>query len=233
MKKIRCLLADDERLALRLLKGHIEQLPQLELVASCEDALTVMQCLREEEIDLMFLDIHMPKLTGLELLRSLVKPPLAIMITAYPDHALEGFELNVVDYLIKPVSFERFVSAVQKAEDRMNSTKAIKPAAVGKDHLFVRSDYKLIKLYYRDIEFIEGLAQYVKIHTPDKVHVVHKTLKEMGSILPQAEFYRVHRSYIIPLEKISAVYGNTIQIGQKEVPIGKSYRDGFYKLINP
>lgn len=229
MKPLRCLAADDERLALRLLKRHIERLPQLELVATYEDAIGVMQHLGQDpEIDLLLLDVHMPNLTGMELLRSLVKPPLAIMITAYPDHALEGFALDVVDYMVKPVSFERFVQAINKVASRLSPAPVSAPP---KDHFFVRVDYKLQKLYYQEIQYIEGLAQYVKVHTAQKTYVVHKTLKAMEALLPPQQFYRVHRSYIVSLEKISTVYGNTIVLDQKEVPIGKSYRDAFYQLI--
>jgi DNA-binding LytR/AlgR family response regulator len=228
MTTIRCLAADDERLALRLLKRHIEKLPQLELVASCEDAFAVMEVLQKEQVDLMFLDIQMPELTGFEMLRSLRKPPLAIMITAFQDHALEGYELDVVDYLIKPISFERFAQAVQKAQERLRKAA---PVESEKDHFFVRSDYKLIKVPYDEIRYIEGLAQYVKIHTSGKTHVVHKTLKDMQSILPVSRFFRVHRSYIISLQRITAVFGNTVEIEEKQIPIGKSYREAFYKRI--
>jgi DNA-binding LytR/AlgR family response regulator len=189
-----------------------------------------MEVLQKEEIDLMFLDIHMPELTGMELLRSLRKPPLAIMVTAYPDHALEGYELDVVDYLIKPISFERFAQAVEKARERLQTSRQPE-GEKEKDHFFVRADYKLVKLMYKDIQYIEGLAQYVKIHTAAKTHVVHKTLKAMEEILPSDNFFRVHRSHIIPLNNITAVFGNTIEIGEKQIPIGKSYRDAFYKKI--
>ncbi|MEZ4827871.1 MAG: LytTR family DNA-binding domain-containing protein [Bacteroidia bacterium] len=229
-----CLIVDDEHLARKLLAAYISKIPGLTLAGECENALDATAFLREEKIDLMFLDIQMPDLTGVELLRSLHYKPQVILVTAYAAYALEGYELNVTDYLLKPVSFERFVQAVNKASEqhRLRSQPETEiRAEQGKDYFFVKVDYKLVKIRYDEILFVEGMREYVNIQTPRKRHIVYQSMKNMEALLPEGKFARVHKSYIVALDKIQSTYGNVVEIGEKEVPIGKSYKDDFLRKI--
>jgi len=226
---LQCLIVDDERPAIRLLSGYVEKSPSLALAGTCEDALSALEFLRANPVDMMLLDIHMPDLTGLEMLKSLHTPPLTVLTTAYTDYALQGFELDVVDYLVKPISFARFNQAIERVVTRRPQPEA---APLKQDHFFVRSDHRLVKLIYSDILYIEGLAQYVKIFTPKKMYVVLKTLKAMEALLPRQRFLRVHRSYIVNWDRIQAVYGNTLEIAERDIPIGKSYREDVLHQIN-
>ncbi len=235
-----CLIVDDEHLARTLLTTYLDKLPQLKLVSSCENAIEALTVLQREHIDILFLDIQMPDLSGLELIRSLSYKPLTIFTTAYAEHALAGYELSVIDYLLKPISFERFVQAVNKAtqqlqlkakaEQNLNATPAALPKP-GQDHFFAKVDYKLVKVYYAEILYIEGLREYVSIYTADRRLIVYQAMKHLTEILPAEQFVRVHKSYIVSFSKITSLYGNTIEIGEKQIPIGKSYKADFLKWI--
>ena len=221
---IKCIIADDEHPALQLLANYISKMPELELVAQCENALEANQFLQEGKIDLIFLDIQMPDLTGLDLLKSLKNKPVVILTTAYSEYALESYELDVTDYLVKPFSFERFIQAVNKAQELI-TLKKNKGSQAGKPHLFVKADYKKVKLNYEDILYIEGLREYVSFFTKDKRIIVLESMKNLESTLPADEFIRVHKSYIVSIEKVDAVVGNLLEIGDKQIPVGKSYRE--------
>jgi DNA-binding LytR/AlgR family response regulator len=229
-----CYIADDEHLARKLLEAYAARIPGLEVLGSFENAMQVLAALREQPADLLLLDIQMPDLTGLELLRTLRQPPVAILVTAYADHALQGYELDVADYLLKPVSFERFVQAIGRAEERAGARAPAAPAAdfqAGPGYFFVRADYKLIRVDFGDILYIEGLREYVSIYTRQKRHVVYQSMKHLEDWLPQRQFARIHKSYIVALDKIGTVYGNVVEIGGQELPVGKSYRDGFLSKL--
>lgn len=227
---MKCIIVDDERPAIRLTKNYIEKLPFLELIGVCENGIEALELLNKHDIDLVFLDIQMPDLTGLDLIKALKNKPQIILITAYPDHAVEGFELAVTDYLVKPVSFDRFIKAVNRARDQHQ--KSDTAPIIEQDHFFVKSNYKQIKVLFADILFIQGMGAYVDIRTTDKRYVVHQTMKKMKETLPENMFYRVHKSYLIPLDKIETVYGSTIEIQEHKIPIGKSYREAFLAKIN-
>lgn len=235
---MRTLIVDDEHPARKLLAAYLGKLPEMALVGQCKNALEALSHLQQEEVDLMFLDIQMPNLSGLELLRTLKRPPMVVFTTAYAAHAVTGFELDAVDYLVKPFSFERFVQAVNKASElhrlRLQpvSNTASPTPEVLQDHFFVKADYKLVKLYYADILYIEGMREYIAIHTQKKRHIVYQTMKYMEALLPSASFARIHKSYIVALPNIRSVYGNTIELDDKELPIGKSYKADFMKRIN-
>lgn len=222
-----CLIVDDEYLARTLLQNYLEKIPQVKLQASCENALQALEHLRQHPIDLMLLDIQMPDLTGLELLHTLPHKPLVILITAYADHALKGYELDVVDYLLKPVSFERFVQAINKAEDRWKLKQAASTAVTEQDHFYVKVDYKLVKIRFADILFIEGMREYVNIQTAERRHIVYQSMKNLEQLLSAHRFARCHKSYIVALDKIRSLYGNVLEIQDKEIPIGKSYKEAF------
>ena len=238
---MKCLIADDEHLARKLISAYAEKIPNLEVVALCENAATAISALQSQDIDLMFLDIQMPDLTGLELIKTLRNKPMVILITAYAEYALEGYQLDVIDYLVKPVAFERFVQAVNKAADllalKQKASQSEKQQTdspdikVEKDHFFVKVDYKLVRINYDEILYVEGMREYVNIQTAAKRHIVYYSMKNMETVLGE-KFVRCHKSYIVALDKISATYGNVIEVGEKEIPIGKSYKEGFVERIS-
>jgi DNA-binding LytR/AlgR family response regulator len=233
------IIVDDEPLALDVMETYIEKLPSLELVARCENAIQAFDILSKEEVDIMFLDIQMPQLTGIEFLKSLSNPPLVIFTTAYPNYAIEGYELNVIDYLLKPISFERFMKAVNKAmaqlELQNDNTIATSNDTEGEekaDFIFVKADKKLIKINYADILYIEGLKDYVIIKMPTSRVITLQTMKSLEAKLPSNIFKRIHRSYIVNLKKINAVIGNMVEIEKKHLPIGKNYREELLNIVN-
>lgn len=233
---LKVILVDDEPLALDVLEAHVSKIPDLEIVAKCNNALEANEALGSMDIDLMFLDIQMPQLTGIELLKSLSNPPMVIFTTAYSDYALEGFELNVVDYLMKPISFDRFFKAVNKAIDRFKSQSSELSFQGEEPFFFVKADKKLIKVNFDDILYIEGLKDYVIIKQNESRVITLQTMKSLQEKLPDSIFKRIHRSYIINVKQIKAIVGNMVEIiekGQsKHIPIGKNYRDELLELVN-
>ncbi len=232
---INALIVDDEPLALDVLETYIERLPNVNLVRRCNNAIEAMDALNSEKIDLMFLDIQMPQLTGIDFLKTLQNPPLVVFTTAYPNYALDGYELNVTDYLLKPISFERFMTAVNKATDQLalqNSSSNVEEANEGTDFIFVKSDKKLIKVKYSDIHYIEGLKDYVIIRMANSRVITLQTMKSLEVKLPSDLFKRIHRSYIVALDHIDAIVGNMVEINKKHLPIGKNYREELLALIN-
>lgn len=221
----RCIAIDDEPLALELITHYAEQIPSLELVKTFTDAIEGVQFLKSNNIDLIFLDINMPNISGLELARSLRKKPLIIFTTAYKDFAYDGFELEAVDYLLKPIEFERFSKAIQKA---LNSY-AVKKLAEGDqgESLFVYSGYKEIRIPISSIEFIESMEDYIKIHLPNEKPVITlMTLKKVLERLPADKFKRIHRSYIVPVNKVNSISNRKVTMASgKILPIGVRYHD--------
>lgn len=233
---IKTIIVDDEPLAQDILEAHISNLPELELVAKCSNAMEANQALRDNDIDLMFLDIQMPQLTGVEFLRSLSNPPMVIFTTAYAEYAVEGFNLEALDYLLKPISFERFMKAANKAVEKHSaSCTSSTTSDSGEDFFFVKSDKKMMKVYYRDILYIEGLKDYVIIRTETGRVITLQTMKSLVEKLPSDMFQRIHRSYILNLTKIKAIEGNMVEVTEKGqpkmIPIGKNYRDGLSAII--
>ena len=233
---MRCIIVDDEPLALDILETYIAAHPQLELVARCQNALEAFKALQQHEPDLLFLDIQMPQMTGIELLESLKNPPLVIFTTAYPNYALTGFELNVTDYLLKPISRERFAAAVHKAatlhESKAAPTAFAQATTAVDDFIFVKADKKLVKIRFDDILFIEGLKDYVIIRTTQGRVITLQTMKSLEEKLPVDRFFRVHRSYIISLDKIESIDGNVVEIAKQQLPIGKNYKDEILELVS-
>ena len=239
---INVIIVDDEPLALDVLETYIEKLPKLNLVKRCYNAIEANEALENHDIDLMFLDIQMPQLTGTEFLKTLTKPPLVIFTTAYANYALEGFELNAVDYLLKPISLERFMKAVNKAVEQIelhsnHSTTAENAEKKDQtDFIFVKADKKLVKINFNDIIYIEGLKDYVIIRMESGRVITLQTMKSLEDKLPVNLFQRIHRSYIVGIDKIKAVVGNMVEViekGQaKHLPVGKNYRDQLLDIIN-
>ena len=224
---IKAIIVDDEPLALDVLETYIAQLPELELVARCENALEAREVLKEHDVDLMFLDINMPQLTGINFLKTLSVKPNFIFTTAHPYYAVEGFELNAIDYLMKPIPLERFMKAVNKVIDmQVGETSA--PEKKKENFIFVKADKKLIKVNFDDILYIEGLKDYVIIRQKEGRVITLHTMKSLEAKLPDHIFKRIHRSYIVNIGAIDAIVGNMIELKEKSqvkhIPIGKNYR---------
>ncbi len=232
---LRCVAIDDEPLALELLEDNISKVSYLHLVASFDNPLNAIKLLQEETVDLIFLDIQMPGLTGLQFIQSLQHKPMFILITAYEKYALEGFNLNVTDYLVKPVSLDRFIQACGKAWElhqlKINKKETLKTEE--EKYFFINVDYSLVKVDFDDIMFMEGLKDYIKIHlkSSSKPLVTRMSMKTMEEQLPPAKFLRVQKSYIISVEHITAIRKNSVFIGSEEIPIGDSYKDSVNVLI--
>ena len=237
---INTIIVDDEPLALDVLETYIEKIPDLHLVKRCTNALEARDVLFNQPVDLMFLDIQMPQITGIDFLKTLTNPPLVIFTTAYPNYALEGFELDALDYLLKPISFDRFLKAVNRAVEQVNLQKAShshsEHEADGEDYFFVKADKKLVKVNYADIIYIEGLKDYVIIKLEQTRVITLQTMKSLEDKLPTSKFKRIHRSFIVNIDKIHAIIGNMVEVlekGQaKHLPIGKNYRDELQELID-
>jgi DNA-binding LytR/AlgR family response regulator len=227
--KIRCLIIDDEPIARDLLKLYCEQAPGLELITTCINAEEAYRALHEHEIDLIFLDIEMPGIRGTDFLRSLKKPPLVVFTTAYSHYAVEGFELNSVDYLVKPITFERFYQAVQKVADRLGSN--INNHDEKPDHVFLKQDSKLIRVVFSQINYIQAERDFSSVFLEDKRLLAGMHLKLMEAILPARIFLRVHRSFIVNLNRISEIKGNTLIINGHEIPVGAGYRDELFRRL--
>jgi DNA-binding LytR/AlgR family response regulator len=232
---IRCLLVDDEPLALDLLEDNVRRVPALEVVKCCRNAFEAMDVLQREQIDLVFLDIQMPGLTGIQFLQGLRKPPMIILVTAYDKFALEGFNLDVVDYLVKPVATERFLKATNKAMELFNlkNQPASAAPAAEAEYLFVNADYNLVKIVIADITHVEGLKDYIKIHlsTAPRPVITRMSLKGIEEKLPPKKFIRVHKSFIVSMDKMLSIRNNRIKLENAEVPVSEFYRDNLFKRI--
>jgi DNA-binding LytR/AlgR family response regulator len=227
---INCIAVDDEPLALGLLADNISKVPYLKLEASCNDAFEATKVLKEKNIDLVFIDIQMPGLTGLQFISSLQHKPMVILTTAYKQYALDGYQLNVVDYLLKPVDMARFMAACNKAQDlyELRHGTNRKPENVTPDYFFINVDYSLMKVVFKDIIWIEGLRDYVKIYlksTPGKPLVTRLSIKSLEEQLPPSLFIRIHKSYIISVDSITSVRKNSVFIKDQELTVGETYKD--------
>ncbi|HLI92389.1 MAG TPA: LytTR family DNA-binding domain-containing protein [Puia sp.] len=228
--KIKCVIIDDEPFARKGLQGYAGQIDFLDLRGMCENALELNSMLKREPVDLLFLDIEMPYLTGIEFLRQIAVKPKVIFTTAYEKYALQGFELEVLDYLLKPIPFERFLRAANKAWDYFNGQQS---AAVVQDFIFVKADGKLEKILLADILFAEALENYVAIYTREKKTITHLTLKMLQEKLPPAAFVQPHKSYLIAIDKIKSIEGNILHIDRYQVPVSKYQKDEILeKIVN-
>lgn len=233
MKPIRTLIVDDEYLALNLLEEFIKKVPELEVVGREKSPMKALDVLNRQAVDLMFLDIQMPALSGNNLLRTLKHPPLAIFTTAYPDYAVEAFGLNAVDYLLKPFSFERFLQAVNKAKEQLgllNRAELVLPRS-SRDFFSIKVDGKVVKVHFADILFIEGLKEYVRFVCRGSRHVTLESLKNLEELLPADNFLRVHKSYIVAKDKVQSLNGNMLEIGEFKIPISRSKREEVVREI--
>ncbi len=237
--KVRCLIIDDEPLAINVIKNYLSRFDGFDVVATSENAIDGYNILSENEVDLVFLDINMPMLNGIEFLKGLENPPLIIITTAYRDYAVESFELNVTDYLVKPISFPRFLKAINKAKKLVKGVqeqgKAELEEAETNDHqstsVFLKVDKKMVKVPYNEILYIESLKDYVRVKTKHEDLITHQNLNGMTKILPGDMFLRIHRSYTINLEKVKAIDGNCVEIAGKLIPIGRNYQKDTKQII--
>lgn len=235
--KIKCIAVDDEPLALEKMESYIERVHYLELAGSFSNPIEAMSFLRQNPVDLLFLDIQMDELTGIQLLEILDPKPKVILTTAYDEYALQGYELDVSDYLLKPIGFQRFLKGVEKVyqslqESQGKAENVNTPALGEQDYIFVRSEYRLQKIMLRDILYIEGMKDYSRIHTPDQRIMTLQNLKKMEELLPSPPFLRVHKSYIVSLDKIDSVGKNDLTIGDKVIALGGLYKDAFQAYLD-
>ncbi len=231
---LRCIAIDDEPLALGLLVDNISKVPFLQLVACCSDAFEATKALQEQAVDLVFIDIQMPGLTGLQFIESLTQRPMVIMVTAYKQFALEGYSLDVVDYLVKPVPMERFLKACNKALALYELKREKKnPEAAAPGYFFVPADYSMVKIDFDDLLWVEGLRDYVKLHlrSGSRPMISRTSMTGIEKSLPPARFIRIHKSYIVAIKAIHSIRRNSIFIGELELPIGETYKEAVQQLL--
>ncbi|MCX6247343.1 MAG: LytTR family DNA-binding domain-containing protein [Bacteroidetes bacterium] len=235
---IRCIAIDDEKLALDLIEDDILKVPFLQLVKKCRSGLEALEVLQNEKIDLIFLDIQMPDISGIQFLKSLPNKPLVVFTTAYEKYALEGFDLDVVDYLLKPYSFDRFLKAVNKVQDYLlipeknRISRTAGEISISSEFIFVKSDYKLVKIEIAEIQYIESQKDYVKIVSGGKPVVTLSSMKAIEEKLVAPDFIRVHRSFMVNVRKIRYIQRNFVMVGEKEIPLGDNYKESFLQIIN-
>lgn len=229
MSKIKCIIVEDEPLAAKVISDYISQVPFLELQATFKDAILVMDWLRHNVTDLIFLDIHLPKLKGMAFLKTLVHPPAVIITTAYHQYAVEGFDLNVTDYLLKPFEFERFLVAVNKVRTAQ-SEKSTTTKEETKDHLFLNVQKKKVKILFSEIVYIESQREYIRIVTTKKEWVSKMSTHEIEALLPTNLFKRIHRSFIVAVNKIESYTADTVEVNGISIPVGRDYRDSIKNL---
>ena len=234
MTKIRCLIVDDEPLARQIIQGYLEKLPDFEIIASCSSAVEAFQIISQTDIDLMFLDIQMPELSGIDFLKNIKNPPKVIMTTAHREYALEGFELDVVDYLLKPIRFERFLKAVDKLNNSI-SIPELKPEQHIRnrvpEYINIKADRKIYKIGLKDILYIESEGDYIKLTTPLKILLSKRTIGNIEKELPGDRFIRIHRSKIVAIDKIESFDTTMIEIGKRQFPIGRNYSEQVLKIL--
>ena len=225
--KLKCIITDDEPIARKGLQNYVERIDFLELVGVCEDAIQLNNQLKSQQADLLFLDIEMPYMTGIELLNSLSNPPKVIITSAYAEYAIKGYDLEVSDYLLKPISFDRFLKAVNKVYDQLISSQT----PVVQDYLFVKTSLKLEKIRFNDMRFIEGVENYVAIYTSDGKIITHTTLRTILQKLPPERFVQVHKSYLVNIDKIDSSEGNLLGIGKNKIPLSRTYKETALEII--
>lgn len=220
---IRCLIIEDEPLAQNVIEGYTARINFLSLIGKCENAQEAMEMMQKEKVDLIFCDIKMPEITGVEFVKSLRVPPFVIFTTAFPEYALEGYEVDAVDFLLKPISFDRFLRSVAKVQTLHSAI--IKERSDENQFLFLKEDYRLVKVNFADILYIEGMKDYVRIYTTEKQVITHITMKRLEELLPVKDFMRTHKSFIVRLGVVKAIFGNTVELSNgAKIPIGLQYR---------
>ncbi|MTI20646.1 response regulator transcription factor [Fulvivirga sp. RKSG066] len=230
---IKCMIVDDEPLAIEVIESYVDRISDLEVTATCNNALKAFEMLQKEPVDLIFLDIQMPKLTGIDFIKSLKNPPKIILTTAYRDYALEGYELDVIDYLLKPISFERFMKAIGKVYEVQSPEKA-EANGVSEDdeYIYLKADKKMVKVRLHEILYIESLKDYVRVKTTNKDVITHQKISYLEEKLPEECFMRIHRSFIVATKKIETYSATIIEVPGKELPIGRLYKNQVLERLN-
>jgi two-component system, LytTR family, response regulator len=229
LRLIKCIIVEDETLAQNVIQSHLQKIPGFELVAICGNALEAKELLSKEKVDLIFLDIQLPGMTGLNFLRTLQNPPLVILTTAYAEYAIESYEFNIADYLLKPISFERFSKSINKIIDGELLSSKIKTISAT-DHIYIKSNGRFLKVNFSEIIYIEGMKDYLKICTADEKIITLQTMSEMEKLLPADQFIRVHKSYIVSIARIKSIFGNNIETPKLTIPIGINYKEKVMQL---
>jgi DNA-binding LytR/AlgR family response regulator len=231
---MRCMIVDDEPLVRDLLEDNVNQVPFLKLARSCKNALEALETLQEEQVDLIFLDIQMPRLNGLQFLQSLDHPPLIVMVTAHENYAVESFNLQVADYIVKPFSFDRFLKACNRAAELFRLKNSVAPSAAAKNHdFFVNVEYTLVKIVADDINYIEGLKDYIRIHLSPgtKPVLTRMSLKSVEAKLPAGTFIRTHKSFLVAISRITTIKRDFVCIGNTEIPVSETFRENISKVL--
>ncbi|MEO8405589.1 MAG: LytTR family DNA-binding domain-containing protein [Chitinophagaceae bacterium] len=229
---IRCIIVDDEPLARQLLESYIVQLTGISCVATCSSATEAFSTLHQQQVDVIFLDIQMPGITGLNFLKSLRSYPKVIFTTAYPNYAVEAFELEAVDYLVKPITFERFAKAIQKITAKAEEPVATASGTEENPHLFLKVNKRLIKIDHKDVLYAESLGDYLKVYTPTQTFVSYMTLSKLEGLLPANQFVRIHRSTLVNLSHVQYVEGNVVRIQEKDLSVGLTYKNNLAKKLS-
>ena len=230
---IKCIIVEDETLAQQVIQSHLQKISSFQLMAVCGNAAEAIAALKKFEVDLIFLDIQLPGISGLNFLKILSNPPLVIITTAFSEYALESYEFSVIDYLLKPVSFERFKKAINKVFDgRLYSKNIVEKETPSAEHIFIKSGSKFFKINFSEIIYIEAMKDYLKINAADYKLVTHQTMTEMEKMLPAKQFIRVHKSFIVAVPHIKSVYGSSIEMGKNTIPIGVSYKNAVMNFIS-
>ncbi len=232
--KLRCLIVEDEPPAMEIMQAFVHDCPQLELTGSYADAFAASEALQREHVDLIFLDINLPRMSGLSFLKTLHRTPLVIFTTAYPEYAVDGFEADAVDYLVKPFSFNRFLKAVNKAFERVRASQAMENTGMENSRSFIllRSDKKTYRVNFSEIIYFEAIGDYLKVVLTSKNLVIHETIKGMFDQLPPGLFLRVHKSYVVAIDRINFIEGNQIHAGNIFIPIGRSFKEEVEKTLH-
>ncbi len=229
---IRCIIVDDEPLAIEILESYVAKVEQLQLVSTFRNAVSAFTFLQQHSVDLIFLDIQMPKLSGIDFLKTLKNPPKVIFTTAFRDYALQGFELEILDYLLKPIPFDRFLKAVAKVLHQPTATSSVtKPDVVPDNYVYFKVDKKMIKTKMADVLYIESIKDYVKVRTGEREIVTQQKISYLEESLPREQFLRIHRSFIVNLEKIDAYSATDVEIGKHSIPIGRNYKNDVMKIL--
>ncbi|MBI9034812.1 MAG: response regulator transcription factor [Bacteroidales bacterium] len=231
--KTRCLIVDDEPLAIKLVRSHLDQIEGIKVVAECESALEAYEVLRNQQVDLMFMDIQMPKITGIEFLKSLKNPPKVIITTAYREYAMEGYDLDVVDYLLKPITFERLLRSIDKYYSiKGDDVKISSDSGKEDSFIYVKENKKVIKIYLKDIDYVESLGEYIQIYTGEHRVITKFALGAFTQKLPEDTFLRIHKSFIVSIPKIKAFTATNIELEHKSLPIGRNYKNTVMSTLN-
>jgi len=233
--KTKCLIVDDEPLALEVIESYLHNLENIEIVAKCHNAVQAFEILTLKKVDLIFLDVQMPQISGISFLKTLTNPPKVIITTAYRDYALDGYELDIVDYLLKPISFERFLKALNKFYQLAANNNIVQlsdnPSGLQDEFIYVKSNKKLLKVSLDEILFVESMKDYVIIHTYSKKIIIQSPISHLAEKLPSDKFVRIHRSFIVSIKKISSITTSSIEVGSKELPVGRNYKNGVIKTL--